>query len=228
MEKNFEQNTIAWKMARLGNWNGSEIHQLMKAGRGKDKMFGDTAMTYIYEVAAQRNLLPKYREDEAYFMEYDELNFGGNKFTDYGHLHEDEAAAVVRMFYDDVATIETCGSFQHDTIPNLAASPDRIMTLVSGESGVLEIKCPQPKAWMRYKAEIEDAETLKAVKPEYYWQLQAEMMCSGKEWAYICFFSHFEQGGLYMVHVNLEESAAHEIKERVLAAENIINNLLNQ
>lgn len=228
MEKEVIQNTIAWKMARLGNWNGSEIHQLMKAGRGKDKMFGDTAMTYIYEVASQRNLLPKYREDEAYFMEYDELNFGGNKFTDYGHLHEDEAAAAVRLFYDDVVSVDECGSFVHDTIPNFAASPDRIMTMADGRRVVLEIKCPQPKAYMKYVAEIKDAAGLLVCKPEYYYQLQAEMACTGLQTAVIVFYSHFEQNGIHAVTVERDDEVLQAIKERVLAAETIINNLLNE
>lgn len=226
METKVTQNTTAWKMARLGRWNGSELHQLMKAGRKKDEFFGDTARTYIYEVASQRNLLPKYRENEDCFMEYDELNFGGNKFTDYGHLHEEEAAQACRFYLDGVLDIRECGSFTHDTIPNLAASPDRIMTMTDGEA-VLEIKCPQPKTWLKYLAEISDAATLLAVKPEYYYQLHAEMMCTGLNVAYICFYSHFEQGGIHVVRVTLEEATAAAIKGRIEAAENIINNLLN-
>lgn len=226
MEQRLEQNSLAWKMSRLGNWNGSEIHQLMKSGRGKDKMFGDTAMTYIYEVASQRNLLPKYREDEAYFTEYDELNFGGNKYTEYGHQHEEDAAAAVRIFLDNVVSVRECGRFIHDSIPNLSASPDRIMTMVGNSEAVLEIKCPQPKTWMKCRAEITDAETLKAVKPEYYWQLQAEMMCSKLTDSFICFYSHFEKAGLHMVHIPLAEDAEQSVRERVIAAENIIEGLL--
>ena len=227
METKVIQNSVAWKMARLGRWNGSEIHQLMKSGRTKDKLFGDTAMTYIYEIASQRNLLPKYRENEDMFLEYDELNFGGNKFTDYGHIHEDEAAQACRFYLEGVTDIRACGSFTHDTIENLAASPDRIMTLADGTEAVLEIKCPQPKTWVKYLAEISDAATLLAVKPEYYYQLQAEMMCAGLGVAYICFYSHFEQGGIHVVRVPFEEATAAAIKGRIEAAENIINNLLN-
>lgn len=226
METKVTQNTTAWKMARLGRWNGSEIHQLMKAGRKKDEFFGDTARTYIYEVASQRNLLPKYRENEDCFMEYDELNFGGNKFTDYGHLHEEEAAQACRFYLDGVLDIRECGSFTHDTIPNLAASPDRIMTMTDGEA-VLEIKCPQPKTFIKYVAEIKDVCGLLAVKPEYYYQLQAEMACTGLETAVIVFYSHFEQNGIHAVRVNRDDEVLASIKERILAAENIINNLLN-
>ena len=90
-----EQNTFEWGMHRVGRWNGSEIWQLMKSGRGKDQIFGATAMTYIEEVAAQRGLSDIYKTDFEMFKEYDNLVTAGSKFIDWGH--ENEPGGVMNL-----------------------------------------------------------------------------------------------------------------------------------
>ena len=58
-----EQGSFGWLRQRLGNFTGSRIGDLMTSGK-KGELFGKTAFSYIYEVAAERNLLPKYIEDD--------------------------------------------------------------------------------------------------------------------------------------------------------------------
>lgn len=59
-----EQGSKDWLVARLGNFTGSRIGDLMTSGKKKGELFGKTALSYIYEVAAERNLLPKYIKDD--------------------------------------------------------------------------------------------------------------------------------------------------------------------
>ena len=86
-----EQGSKEWKLSRLGNFTGSRIGDLMTSGK-KGEMFGKTALSYLYEVAAERNLLPKYIEDDYYFEIYQQQVSFSNKYTDWGHEVEDFAA----------------------------------------------------------------------------------------------------------------------------------------
>ena len=49
---NIKQRDIEWYRSRLGHFTGSRISDLLKSGRKKEQAFGDTALSYIYKVAA--------------------------------------------------------------------------------------------------------------------------------------------------------------------------------
>ena len=61
-----DQISSDWWKSRIGFFTGSRIGDLMTSGK-KGELFGKTALSYIYEVCAERNLLPKYIEDDYYF-----------------------------------------------------------------------------------------------------------------------------------------------------------------
>lgn len=86
-----EQGSFGWLRQRLGNFTGSRIGDLMTSGK-KGELFGKTAFSYIYEVAAERNLLPKYIEDDYLFEIYQNQVSINNKFIEFGHDNEDFAA----------------------------------------------------------------------------------------------------------------------------------------
>ena len=221
-----EQNTLDWHRQRLGYFTGSRIADLMVSGRKKDELFGKTAMTYIYEVAGERMMKPSFVADDEKFAEYLQLVHPTSKTMEWGHDAEDVAVEVMEAKTDIIT--ERVGSTIHPTIPYFSASPDRLFTASDGTLGVLEVKCPMPKAFMQYRAEIVDATTLKAVRPEYYWQVMAEMMCTGRECAYFVAFCPFIKGGtLHAVLIHADQDAFGIIEERVTAANEIINTKFN-
>lgn len=59
-------------------------------------------------------------------------------------------------------------------LPNLIlhASPDGFC---ENRKQVVEIKCPNSDTYIKYVTNIKDAQTLKEVCPEYYWQMQLQM-----------------------------------------------------
>ena len=62
------QHSIEWFRKRLGNFTGSQIGLLMK--KGKSDYFSDTAKTYIYQVASERDMNPEIINDDVEFEKY--------------------------------------------------------------------------------------------------------------------------------------------------------------
>lgn len=217
-----EQNTNEWLKARLGNFTASAIHQLMSGGRRKGERFGKTALSYIYEVAAERDILPIYLSDDILFEVYLQQTTVSSKAIEWGHDNEPLAAEryALRTGYD----VAEVGIFLHPDMPHFSASPDRIATdPQSGTQRVVEIKCPSPKRFMEYRSTIHDAESLKAVCPEYYWQIQAELACTGLHEAHFVAFCPFLTHNLHIVPIQADELAIAEMTERVREANKLID-----
>ena len=57
----------------------------------------------------------------------------------------------------------------------------------------VEVKCPDSKTHFNYILNIKDAETLKEVKPEYYWQVQSLLLFTRKKfWYFVSFDPRFK------------------------------------
>ena len=176
---NVEQRSLEWHRLRIGSFTGSKIGDLMKSGRKKEQIFGDTAMSYIFKVAAERMLNPVFLNDDTIFADYVEQQQVYSKAIVWGQEQEDNAKDLLMKKNPEweLADVSSC---KHDTIPHFAASPDAIIydrkKLMIGE-----IKCPSVHTFVRYLVEIKDAESLKKVQPDYFYQMQAEMACTNAE-----------------------------------------------
>lgn len=218
-----EQNTLDWHRERLGYFTGSRMSDLMTRGKKKDETFGKTSLSYIYEVAGERLMNRRIVENDELFTRYLHLAHPSSSVMEWGHENEDLAAEIFRE-RTSLETFET-ESLRHQSIPYLSASPDRLYRTSDGQWGIIEIKCPMPKAFMQYKAEIRDSDTLKAAKPEYWWQMQTEMMCAGYDSGYFVAFCPFVKGSVHYVKISADTDAFKTIEERVTAANDIISNL---
>lgn len=218
-----EQNSIQWMKDRLGCFNGSAIGDLMTSGRKKDELFGQTALSYIYSIASERDLLKAYIEDEYLWEVYQEQVSFHNKYTDFGH--EQEPFAIEE--YEKVTNrqCEETERVLHPTIPHYAASPDRF-AYDGKEKIVVEVKCPTPKVYMKYRHEIKDNDTLKSVEPRYFYQIQAELHVSGCKEADLVCFCPFLKHPLHIVRITADEEVQKEIEHRIMEAERIIKQIL--
>lgn len=219
-----EQGSFEWLRQRLGNFTGSRISDLMVSGK-KGELFGKTALSYIYEVAAERDLLQSYIDDDYLFEIYQQQVSVSNKYTDWGHEIEDLAAERYQL-----ATgfeLEECESIQHPAIPYFSASPDRI-AIKGGTKKVVEIKCPLPKTFMEYMAEVKDNNTLKSVNPKYFYQIQAEMSCTGLDRADFVAFCPFLKHNIHIVEITRDNMVISEFEKRITEANKIINQILNK
>ncbi len=219
-----EQGSSEWLKQRFGKITGSRIGDLMTSGK-KGEMFGKTALSYIYEVCAERDLLQKYMDDDYLFEIYQRQVSINNKFIEFGHDNEDFAAERYQLVTE--CKLEECESIQHPTISHFSASPDRI-AIKDGLRKVVEIKVPLPKTFMEYMAEVKDNETLKSVNPKYYYQTMAEMACTGLDKADFVVFCPFLKHNIHIVEITRDEAVIAEFEKRIMAANEIINQILNK
>ena len=220
-----EQGSLDWQRARLGKITGSKCGDLMVRGRTKDEPFGATAKTYLYKLAAQRSLNPKVVESDEHFQDYleneEEIN---SRVIRQGHEREPEARKLFEKYYHDVLEVVSC---PHDTIEGFAASPDGIVIIDGREAGCLEIKSTQLTNFMRYSVEVNSGEDLKKCNPTYYWQTQAEMMCTNLNLTYFVVFNPYMKIPLHVVEIQKNEEDCKQLEERIREANNFIDNILS-
>lgn len=220
-----EQGSLDWQRARLGKITGSKCGDLMVRGRTKDEPFGATAKTYLYKLAGQRFLNKKVVESDEHFQDYldneEEIN---SRVIRQGHEREPEARKLFEKYYYDVLEVVSC---PHDEIEGFAASPDGIVIIDGRPAACLEIKSTQLTNFMRYSTEVQDAEGLKKCNPTYYWQTQAEMMCTNLNLAYFVIFNPYMQVPLHVVEIPRNDEDCKLLAERIREANNFIDNILS-
>lgn len=220
------QHTLEWYRKRLGKITGSRVGDLMKSSRKKDEMFGDTAKSYIYQLAAERNMNPAIVEDDESFDMYLQQVGFSSKAIEWGNIQEENA----RRLYIKITgrnMVET-GLCVHPNIPNFGSSPDGYYYGENGEKGVLEIKCPNQNTFMKYKIEATDNAGLLSVKPEYFFQCQSHMMVTGANWCDFVVYCPFQSNPIHIVRINPDYSCFAMIEKRICAANEIINELIEE
>ena len=222
---NVEQRSLDWFRLRCGSFTGSKIGDLMKSGRKKEQVFGEVAMSLIYKVAAERMLNPVFVNDDELFGQYIEQQQVYSKAIIWGQEQEDNAKDLLMRKNPEweLADVSSC---KHDTIPHFAASPDAIIydrkKLMIGE-----IKCPSVHTFVRYLVEINDAESLKKVQPDYFYQMQAEMACTNAESGIFVAYCPWLVKPIHIVPIERDEEAIKAIEERVVKANEIVEQIIN-
>lgn len=203
-----EQGSDMWHNIRAGRFTSSEIHRLMKpgsrdmtpeelaarpkAGKGSStkKTFdynaiADDTWTYIYEKVAET--LTGEPKGEIF-----------SHATAYGDTWEPFAAEyLTQKFgweYEIVAFVPYTD--------HAGGSPDR--KILNEPKGV-EIKCPfNPKNQVDYLM-FTDQWDLKRMKPEYYWQCQANLLFTGWELMHFCSFDpRMKENKHKLVHIEVK------------------------
>ena len=219
------QGTLDWQRARLGKITGSNCGDLMVKGRAKDEVFGTTAKDYLYDLAAQRCMNPMVLETDEEFQKYLDAEVEINsKAIRLGHEREPEAREFFCSLYDvEVFEVLSC---EHDEIPNFAASPDGVVIGTDGRPvACVEIKSTGMKNFFKYKCEVKDAEGLKKANAKYYWQVQAEMMCTGLQKTYFIVYNPYQQEPLHVVEIERNDEDCKLLEERIRLANEFIDNL---
>lgn len=107
--------------------------------------------------------------------------------------------------------IQECGFVQHPTMPYVGCSPDGLI----GDSGLVEIKCPA--SMQKHLESLRSG----AHAQEYRWQLQHQLMVTGRDWVRAISYDPRFPVGLQIaeVLVNRDESAIKELLEEIDKAE---------
>lgn len=214
---------MEWHRARLGKITGSQVGRLMK--KGKTSYFGDDAMSYIYQLAYERTLASDVMEfDDEFELYLDHVNVE-TKAMRFGT----EMEATARLVYCSKNNVECTevGLCEHFDIENFGSSPDGIVETPEGRVAI-EIKCPSTTQFMRYCDSVWAGETLKKVKPEYYWQCMAHMMCTGAVRTDFVVFSPFSEFGIHVAGILPNEEDMNLMRERIEEANVTIEEIINK
>lgn len=228
IEASVEQRSLDWFRARMGCFSGSRVSELMKQGRKKDEPWSETAKAYIYQVAGERLFNEAFLNDDEVFQDYLNTTTYTTKAMQWGIDMEEQAKATYLQLHEGAELAEV-GSCKHDTIDHFAASPDGIV--YDRERSVmkcLEVKCPILATHMKYTSEIHDAESLKRVKPEYYWQTMAEMACTGTRQTDFISYNPWIVKPLHIVSIERNDEDIRLMEERVILANKFIEEMINK
>lgn len=153
MDKN-PQEGAAWIAARVGKVTASNVWKIVR--RQKNGNPYAAYDDYLTQLVLER--LTGRAAD----------NFVSDAMQ-IGTMREDGAALHYAM--ETGADVQFAPFVDHPTIADCGASPDRLVD----DMGLVEIKCPQPKAHM-------DFLMTGAIPENYWWQMQWQMACTERAW----------------------------------------------
>lgn len=184
-----EQRSKEWFEVRRGRITASEVHNLMAI-----KGIGKTAESYLFGKAVERvaGIDPDWSFDSP------DMRRGVQQET----LAFDAFKEKKQLEFIDV---KEAFFFPHKDYAG--ASPDGL----TSDNGILEIKCPRPNKFFNLVANGIDA-----IDPEYYDQMQMQILCSNSTHAY--FFNYLIFNGKQYTHeikVPRDEKRIELIKERI-------------
>lgn len=228
------QRELSWFRNRIGNICGSRVADIMKTGRKKGELWSDTAKSYILQVASERLFNPIFLNDDDVFQDYIDQTNHTTRAMQWGIEQEDAAKSLFMSMNNTdeqelvYAELSSC---RHDTIPHFAASPDGLVYR-RGEEGryTLEVKCPNLNTYMKYRVSVHDATSLKETEPKYYWQVLAEMSCTGAVGAYFIVYCPWLTKPIHWARIERKdvEDDIKAMEDRVILANKEIEKIINQ
>ena len=225
---NVEQRSLEWHRMRCGCITGSKVSDIMKSGRKKDEVFSDTAKSYLFQVAGERMFNPTFLNDDGIFHDYIDQVSVNTKAMQWGSDQEDAAKSLFMQMNFPKGEIAELSSCKHDTIPYFAASPDgAIYGRDGGDIKIIEVKCPNINTYMKYRTLIHDASSLKETEPKYYWQMMAEMSCTGAKGGIFIVYCPWLSKPIHWAEIERVDDDIELMEQRVILANDFINKIIN-
>jgi len=217
-KKIISQRTRMWYKSRAGKFTASNFGKLMTMPRNKNDFWSKTSLNYIEKTAME-----EYFDD--YYIRPD------NKYTAWGTDHEAEALdAFCRAtgFHQ-----EDTGFLIHPEIAEIGATPDAkiIENSARNEIVIAQVKCPYNSAnHLKYLNRINNAESLKQVKKDYYWQMQGEMWVSGANYAYFISYDPRQSSNtsLHYVIIHRNENDIETMHQQIINAFELKKEMINE
>ena len=219
---------ISWFRSRVGFLTGTKIADIMKSGRKKDEIFSETAKAYLFQVAGERLFNPAFLNDDDIFQDYIDQVSVSTKAMQWGSDQEDAAKSLFMQMNFPECEITELSSCKHDTIPYFAASPDGAIYGRDGEDiKIIEVKCPNINTYMKYRTLIHDAVSLKETESKYYWQMMAEMSCTGATSGIFITYCPWLSKPIHWAEIERVEDDIKLMEDRVILANDFINEIIN-
>ena len=126
-----------------------------------------------------------------------------------------EPEARDAYIFDQCVSVEEVAFIDHPTIPMCGCSPDGLVD----EDGMVEIKCPASMA--KHFAALKSGAHAK----EYHWQLQHQLMASGRKWVdAVSYDPRFPRGlQLAIKRIERDEDAISSLEIEIKKADAEIN-----
>ena len=202
MKANATQESQDWMLARVGKFTASRATKLM----ARTKTGWGAARGELLTLLAIERLtgqpVPTYQNDA--------MRRG----------IELEAEARDAYSFHVGCAVEECGFIAHDTLPHAGASPDGLI----GDVGLVEIKCPANMEKHLDAIRSGDHAT------EYRWQLQHQMLVTGRAWVdAVSFDPRFPDGlQLAITRVHRDEAAINELAIAIMAANQEVEAIVSE
>lgn len=217
-----EQRTPEWYKARLGHITSSMVYAIMATPRKKDETFTDTAKSYLYQLAAERQISPVYLND--HFEEWLERTDSTTRAMRYGTDTEQLARECYYIDLPDGYSVKEEGFVEY--IPGLYGdSPDGLVCKDGIPERCIEIKCPNSATFMKYKALFAEGRPLKEVEEKYYWQCQSHMLCNNVQSCDFVVFDKMLRDPMLVINIPRHEADCNALLERVRLAGQFITNI---
>lgn len=193
MKANAEQEGQAWMRDRAGKFTASRASDLM----AKTKSGPGASRGNLLTLLAVERLTGQCVETYT------------NAAMQRGTELEAEARDMYAFAY--AVAVEEVGFLAHPELPNCGCSPDGLVDA----DGLLEIKCPASMA------KHLDALRTNAHAVEYRWQLQHQLMVTGRQWVHaVSYDPRFPEGlQLAVAKVERDEAAIAELVEEIKRAD---------
>lgn len=202
-------NEETWLQLRQSRFTGSEIHKLMGKPKNKSEVLSETAKTYVFEKAS---VILTGIQPEIY-----------GRALEWGKTYEKEAFEHYQQSTFEPLTYYGAETFTFIEYNDYSGfSPDGL-----GDDYILEIKCPFNSAIHLRNQFIQNAEDLKSVHPEYYWQMQFGMICTATErGVFISYDPRMPSNRkLYAVEIELDD-IKEEIDEKLYHAHKLLQSIV--
>jgi predicted phage-related endonuclease len=189
-ELTVEQGSEEWLKQRLGKFTSSRFSDLLTSSRTKGEVFGQTAKTYISEVAAE-------------ILTGEQVSNFVNQAMEWGTYQEDFA----REAYEEITGNSVVESPFIEMNNYCGGSPDGLID----EDGIIEIKCPYNSTNF-INSVVNDS----AYDKKHVTQMQGYLMITGRKWCdYVCFDPRIKGNNIHVVRYERDEELISKIRERV-------------
>lgn len=216
-----EQGSIGWFRERIGKFTSSKVGRLMTSGKKKDDIFGKSALSYIYEIAAERSLDDDIIEDDSLFEEYLNRVNSTSKAIRYGSDMEEDARLMASnklgVFINEVGFEKITETF--------GDSSDGIIE-IEGSVIPIEIKCPSPYVFKQMTM-IKNADDLKEFNSDYYYQCQSHCIAYNSEKCLFIAFDIMIRPFIHIVSIERNNMVCDDIIDRINKANELIELINN-
>jgi len=205
-----EQKSKEWIEIRQGRFTASECYKLMGKKYGYNLSdWTETAQSYILTKAAESFSEPMPEIKSAPIS--------------WGNEHEDEAKAYYEALFKE--EIENVGFILWPENNECGCSPDGI---VKGGNKGIEIKCPYTLEKHLESFLIKTNFDFKKCRPEYYWQIQMSMLCSGYDvWDFVSYHPNFNsKTRVNCIEILRDKEDVDSLKERLNLAVKIKKSII--